>query len=224
MEVGDTIALGSGVVAVVAAGVSIWQARIARSSASEQLALAKQIQQEQNEPYVVVDIGPDRPGSSLLVLTIQNTGPTVARDVRIQVTPELTSTHAKLTERLQKAVVRPISHLPPGRTLSYAFDTSQRWERGLPMQFDVTVDARGPAGPVETLKYRIDLDVLAGYLIGERDGKRVEEHLKRIEKHLGALSKAYGEANGGAIRAEEQHWIDEFRSSAAGGDDSAPGA
>ncbi|NGO13134.1 hypothetical protein G5C60_37450 [Streptomyces sp. HC44] len=211
LEASDWISLSAVFVAVVAAGVSVWQAFIARRAGAEQLELAKRVQREQNEPYVVVDIGPHETGSRLIVLSIHNSGPTMARDVRVQVTPELVSTHANLTDRVQRAVSRTIPFLPPGRKLVYPFDTSQRWQSDLPMQFDVTVNARGPEGEVEALTYRIDLDVLAGYLPGERPGKGIEDHLKKIETHLGVLNKTYKQANSEAIRTENQRWIDELR-------------
>lgn len=47
------------IVAVVAFVIAVWQAHIARRSAARQLALAERIHQEQNEPYVIVDIQPD---------------------------------------------------------------------------------------------------------------------------------------------------------------------
>jgi type II secretory pathway pseudopilin PulG len=88
----EWIALSAVFVAVVAA-ISVWQAFIARRAGAEQLKLAKRVQRKQNEPYVVVDIGPHETGSRLIVLTIHNSGPTMARDVRVQVTPELVSSH-----------------------------------------------------------------------------------------------------------------------------------
>ncbi|MFE1288616.1 hypothetical protein [Streptomyces sp. NPDC058751] len=215
--------------ALVAAGITFWQARTASDSARhadrqaqaaeeqlsiarqqtehaerahrEQLALAERVHREQSEPYVVVDIGPDRQGSPLLVLSIENTGPTMARDVRIRVTPDLASSHDNLTERLQRALARTIPVLPPGRRLVFAFDVYYRREAsGLPMQFDFTVDATGPAGPVETLTYRVDLEVLQGVLMGESPSKPLEEALKGISYSVDGLAKATARANGGARR------------------------
>ncbi|WP_369274993.1 hypothetical protein AB5J55_38090 [Streptomyces sp. R11] len=141
LKADDWMALGAVAVAVVAAVISIWQAFIARRSGAEQLKLARRVQREQNEPYVIVDIAPHDTGSRLPVLSIHNSGPTMARDVRIQVMPELVCAHPNLTERVQRAVSRTIPFLAPGRRLVYPFDTSRRWESGLPLQFDVTVNA-----------------------------------------------------------------------------------
>jgi len=229
MHASDWISIGSGVVAVLAAGISFWQAKTAANSAEhavrqaqaaedqvriareqtqlaervhrEQLALAERVHREQNEPYVVVDIAPDQPGSSLLVLSIHNIGPTVARDVRIQVTPALESSHADMTAHLASAVSRTIPMLPPNRRLVYSFDSHRRWSASLPMRYDFTVDARGPRGKVESLTYTVDLGVLDEHLLGERPLKRVEEHLGEIDGRLKALADTYEQANSEAIRA-----------------------
>ncbi|MFV0135314.1 hypothetical protein ACLGIH_19190 [Streptomyces sp. HMX87] len=244
MDPSDWISIGSGGVALLAAGFAFWQARTAADSAKhagrqaqaaeaqlniareqiqqaervhrEQLALAERVHREQNEPYVVVDIGPDQPGSSLLVLSIHNIGTTVARDVRIQVTPTLESSHAKFTPRLASALNRTIPMLPPNRRLVYAFDGPQRWSTDLPMRYDFTVDAHGPQGAVETLTYTVDLEALAGYLIGERPLKRIEEHLGKIDSRLDALADAYDKANSEAIRAHNGRMIEETRRQAEG--------
>ncbi|MFD7407762.1 hypothetical protein ACFV7R_35040 [Streptomyces sp. NPDC059866] len=236
MDAGDWIALAAVVISVAAAGIAIWQAKTASASADharaqaraadeqvrvareqlqqaervhrEQLALAERVHREQNEPYVVVDIAPNEPGSGMLVLTIQNTGPTMARDVRVEFTPSLESSDSRLTQRLRRALSRPIAVLPPGRRLVYAVDTFQRWQVGLPMEFDVTVHANGPAGAVEPLTYRIDLEVLAESLVGERPNKRIEDALEKIAGGAKSLAGTYKLANGTAIRAERQ-WSQE---------------
>lgn len=211
MDAGDWIALGAVVVSVLAAVVSVWQAQIAKGAANEQLELAERIHREQNEPYVVVDIAPDRPGSSLLVLTIQNTGPTMARDVRIQATPELVSTQSTLTPRLVAAVSRPIAMLPPGRRLVYAFDVGHlRFSSDLPMRYDFTVDARGPQGEVEQLTYSVDLNILAGHLVGAHPMNGIEENLGAIAGGLDRFAKAYEKANSGDIQSYYQALMDEM--------------
>ncbi|MEU1172113.1 hypothetical protein [Streptomyces microflavus] len=239
MDAGDWVSIGSGGVALLAAAFAFWQAKTATKSANhagrqaqaaedqlsiardqvqqaervhrEQLALAERVHRERNEPYVVVDIGPDQPGSSLLVLSIHNIGPTMARDVRIQVTPALESSHASLTPRLANAVSRTIPMLPPNRRLVYAFDGPQRWGGDLPMRYDFTVEAHGPQGAVETLTYTVDLETLAGYLVGERPLKRIEEHVGKIGGHLDALADAYEKANSEAIRAHRQRMSEQMR-------------
>ncbi|MFP1662738.1 hypothetical protein ACLCDR_14915 [Streptomyces cavourensis] len=58
LETGDWISFGAVLVAIAAAVISAWQARIARTSAAGQLALAERVHREATEPYVIVDVQP----------------------------------------------------------------------------------------------------------------------------------------------------------------------
>lgn len=178
---------GGLVVAVISVAVSItftlWftrqqtnaaldQARSAEDSAraaARQIELTEQIRKEQTEPYVVVDIRPSDHVSHVFILVIENIGPTVARNVRIQFDPPLqqvgeddpTRTWKPLRESL--LLTNGIPMMPPGRRMEWFFDiTSKRFASGLPMQYTATVDADGPAQPVETMTYKIDLSVYGG--------------------------------------------------------------
>ena len=185
-----------------------WTVKYARA----QLSHARQVQKESSEPYVVVDIEPSEPGSFVMVLAVTNTGPTMARNVRITVTPELTSAEgADITDMLQRVLARTIPMIPPGRRLTYFFDTSQRFQSDLPMAFDFTVNAEGPGGTVEPLHYNVDLSVYAEALVGQRPTKFLEERLKKLEKPLVKLAKDYRTVNQSAIRAEGQQRIEAWR-------------
>ncbi|MGW1767993.1 hypothetical protein ACWCQL_28610 [Streptomyces sp. NPDC002073] len=86
-------------------------------------ALTEKAQREQAEPYVIVDIRPRIPGSSLLVLVIENIGQTLARNVRISVSPPLQTTlGAERAATLNRAVGRPIATLPPKRRIPFVMD------------------------------------------------------------------------------------------------------
>jgi len=168
MSAENWIAVGAGVVAVVAAWISFAQARHAKdqtraaveqtSIARQQLEQAEKVHREQNEPYVIVDIQPDAPGSGLLVLVIENIGSTIARDVTITVDPPIvSSTGDNVTERVQMGLSRMIPMLPPGRRLKYVFDIAhRRFSSELPTAYTFTVQAKGPFGDVEPLEYLVD--------------------------------------------------------------------
>ncbi|MFK4868967.1 hypothetical protein ACI3K4_27515 [Streptomyces sp. CSMPJR101] len=229
MNTENWIAVGAGIVALVAAWVSYTQARHARAqtlAALEQVAIAhRQLEQaeavhrEQNEPYVIVDIQPDGPGSSLLVLLIENIGPTVARDVKITADPPVTSASGdNLTERLQGAMSAAIPMLPPGRRLKYAFDvSSRRFASDLPTAFRFTVEAKGPFGDVEPMEYLVDISSWRGTLRGERPTGKLEDALKSIAGSISDLSEAYGRANASAIRMNDQDALDRLRQELDGG-------
>ena len=181
------------VAALIASAIALWQASIARKATNSQLALQERIHREQNEPYVIVDVQPDAYGSMRLI--IENTGPTVARDVRISCDPPLESGweaepgQPDLTQVLQEVVSRPISILPPGRRLTFLFDDKERVQNlSLPSVYTFTVDANGPAGKVETAQYTVDLDAVKWLIIDERPTQKMENKLGMIEKAIKDLA------------------------------------
>lgn len=219
MNTENWIAVAAGAVAVVAAWISFTQARHAKTqtqAAVEQASIARlQLEQaekahrEQNEPYVIVDIQPDGPGSGMLVIIVENIGPTMARDVTITVDPPLVSaTGENLTERLQRGLSRTIPMLPPGRRLKYAFDiASRRFGSDLPTAYTFTVEAKGPFGDVEPMEYLVDISSWRETLLGEPPNAKMEKVLSDVAGSLRALAQAYREANASAIRMnnEEAH-------------------
>lgn len=236
MDAGDKIALVAVVVAVLAAVVAFWQARTAdraAKAAAEQVAAAKnqvheakeanqlmrqQLDQaeralrEQNEPYVIVDIQPQGPGSTVLVVAIENIGPTVARNVRIACDPPLVSGWGQdLTELLQRALSHTHPMLPPGRRLEFLFDKDDRFQSDLPTAYDFTVHADGPYGPMEPLQYIVDFSTWADALRTERPTYKIEEKLGAIGEHLKDLTAVYKTANGSALRDEQAHRREQLR-------------
>ncbi|WP_327392561.1 hypothetical protein OG533_19715 [Streptomyces sp. NBC_01186] len=109
-----------------------------------QLEQAKAAHREQNEPYVIVDIQPRDPASGVLVVVVENIGPTVARNVRIAADPPLVSGWGDdLTQMLQRAMSRTIPMLPPGRRLEYLLDNHARFESDLPTAYNFTSFPKG---------------------------------------------------------------------------------
>ncbi|MFE3678693.1 hypothetical protein [Streptomyces griseus] len=210
LDAGDWISSGAVLVAMVAAGISAWQARIARKSADSQLALAERVHREANEPYVIVDIQPRDPWSLIFVVLIENVGPTVARNVRITATPELESSlGATETSELRQALERAIPFMPPGRRLAYLFDTSNRWRSGLPMVFEFAVESTGPYGPMETTRYLVDLNVLGAHILPERPTRIVEDEVQQVRSLLKTFGDNYEAANLLAIRETDALLRDE---------------
>lgn len=193
------------------AGAVVRYAHAQAAVAREQLAFSERVQREASEPYVVVDIQPQEPDAFMFVLTVENIGPTVARSVKVSVTPDLTSTVSDVSEDLRTALARTIPVLPPGRRLDYLFDTAKRFHSELDMVFEFTVTSTGPAGPVETLRYTIDLNVYSESLMGSRPFDRIEEHLAKLSSRLKTLTDYYATANGEAIASRRQAELDAAR-------------
>ncbi|MET7745214.1 hypothetical protein [Streptomyces sp. NPDC005385] len=124
--------------------------------------LTEQAQREQVQPYVIADIRERVPGSQLLCFFIENTGPTMARDVQVAVNPPLRTTLGSEAEaQLNEAVTRKIPVLPPGRRLMFTMDVGgPLFESDLPRIYTIVVNSSGPFGALETLTYNIDLRVI----------------------------------------------------------------
>ncbi|WP_125527124.1 hypothetical protein [Streptomyces sp. WAC 05379] len=174
---------------VVAAQQQVSAANQQIDVARQQLAAAERAQREATEPYVVVDIRARSTGSQLLWLVIENVGPTLARDVRITVSPPLATTRGdEATAKLNAAVSRVIPVIPPGRMFGYTMDVGSALfaDPQLPRVYTVTVDAMGPRGAVGTLTYVIDLNVLADSALNndavEWSTKRIADELKKIRE------------------------------------------
>lgn len=185
----------------------------------QQLGQAEQAQREQNEPYVIVDIQPREPGAGVLVLVIENIGPTLARNVQITATPPLVSGwDDAITQTLEGVLAGTIPMLPPGRRLEFPFDDQHRFSSSLPTAYDFTVKAEGPYGPMEDLTYTVDFGMWGESLMGERHMKRLEQKVGEVGANLKKLVDHYGKANAPAIRNEREQQFARLRQQARRGD------
>lgn len=124
-----------------------------------------------------------------MVFTVENIGPTVARDVELSVTPPLKGgERSDWDEKIARAIARKIPHLPPRRRLEWYFSFGPRFfeKADLPRQYTVTVRSTGPGGPVEPLTYVIDLDVIQRMVL---DRETVVAKLDLIAKNTEALDR-----------------------------------
>ena len=151
MDTGDWIALGQLVVLAVAA-----------LYARKQVAEARALREARSRPFVVVDIDPwSKKG--VLLLTIENLGQTMARDVQLSLVPRLQSTldgRANWPDIANFKIFRDgIPSLPPGKRLACTLDTPTRFfKSNLPRLYTVSVTYEGPTGAY-TETYVLDLDM-----------------------------------------------------------------
>ncbi|MEU4484623.1 hypothetical protein AB0H94_06970 [Streptomyces purpurascens] len=162
-----TLAIIAIVISLLTAGGSLAYTHQQMKEARRSNQLTEQAQREQAQPYVIADIRERVPGSMLLCFFIENTGPTVARDVQISVDPPLESAlGSEQTEKLRQAVTRKIPMMPPGRSLMFMMDAgSKLFNSDLPRIYSVVINSSGPFGPLEPLTYTIDLNVLQHMLL-----------------------------------------------------------
>lgn len=174
------------VVAVSSAG-TLLIAVLAAWFAWRQVGEARRLREAGGQPFVVVDIRPGKAWANLLTLVIENTGTTLARDVKITFDPPMTTTlhDSKLPGGV--LIQEGIEALPPGRRIETLFDLSHdRHEQNLPMRYAVTVsfsDFRGKR--IEQLRYVIDLAYLYDLrLIGEKTVHDVATSLDLIRQEI----------------------------------------
>ena len=100
-------------VVLVAAAVVAWR----------QVKEAQRLREEQARPFVIIDFDPF---STLIELTITNTGTTLARNVQFEFTPPLTTTHDDMPGRGNlmdlNVFKNGIPSLAPGKEIRLFFD------------------------------------------------------------------------------------------------------
>ena len=183
-------------VAAIAAGggtlVALWALAYSRKAVSaadraaraaeEQTKIQQQLRIESAQPYVWVDIRADEAVGTLLNLVIGNSGPTLARNVRVHVTPPL-PTIDQLRDRVEAAQARladGISSLPPGRVITWPLGQGfNLLAADSPHARTFTVAADGPFGPVPPLTYTVDLADLRGAL--DRPAGSLHQLTKAVE-------------------------------------------
>lgn len=159
--------------------------------ARRQLKQARQLREEEAAPFIVVDILPDPNGPWVLDLIIENTGKTMARDVRITFDPPLQSaTDMKGYEPQNWAPVRDgIKILIPGRRLHSMFDSAMaRSKSDLPRQYEVLVNYKDSHGrPQPAISLTIDLEPIYGAMTSREKG--LNDLVREVEKLRKATEK-----------------------------------
>jgi len=152
----------------------------------QQLDLSEIARRESLEPYVVVDIAPKLGSPQALMLTIENIGPSLARNVKIASEPPLRRSYEKAEGPATPIMSWPIfvngiATLPPRRRIELPFDIrGARINGDLPMQYRITVDADGPFGSVPRMEYDIDLNIYDAEYLEEKGAEHVVKPLERI--------------------------------------------
>jgi len=114
----------------------------------------KQIRKDAQQPYVWVDIRPDDEDGEILLLVVGNSGPTMARNIRVSFLPALPTGDAALESAIaQQRLSVGLASLAPGRQLAWALGASHQvsdnddWS-----DHAMTVLADGPFGPLDQLE------------------------------------------------------------------------
>jgi hypothetical protein len=126
----------------------------------EQTRIQEQLRIDAAQPYVWADIRPDDSTGTLLNLVIGNSGPTVARNVRVVSEPALPTIDPlrEDVEDLEARLAEGIQSLAPGRSMSWALGQGFNLigEDGRQIHI-LTITAEGPFGPIPPLSYAVDI-------------------------------------------------------------------
>jgi hypothetical protein len=184
------VALGAAVsiLSLLVAGFSLIYVRRSAKASREQTKQQKQAAKDAVQPMLWVDIRGDDGQGQALVLLLGNSGPSIARDVKVVFDPAPPSTVdiKPILEILKKG----IASLPPGRTMQWALGAPHNavdWDAH--NAYRVRIEAEGPFGAIESLEYVISVDDL--------DGSRAAPpgNLHAVAAELHEMTKATKELN-----------------------------
>jgi hypothetical protein len=156
------LALGAAVsiLSLMVAGFSLIYVRRSTKASREQTKQQKQATKDAAQPMLWVDIRDDGQGQAL-VLLLGNSGPSIARNVKVGFDPAPPATLDIMP--ILEILKRGIASVPPGRTMKWALGAAHDavdWDAH--KAYRVRIEAEGPFGAIEPLEYVISVDDLHG--------------------------------------------------------------
>jgi hypothetical protein len=151
-----------------------------------QVLQARRLRKEQARPFVVVDF---EIGLSI-VLTVENLGRTLARDVTIRFDQPIemsgfleSATPYDVNE--VRLLREPLPVLPPSKKIHVLFDSGRRLEMGLPLAFGVKVRYRGPSGRKRFEdRYTLDLGMYVTTLLPPKGVPELVAEVEQLRKEI----------------------------------------
>jgi hypothetical protein len=155
--------------------------------ARRQVGEARRLREEQARPFVVADfeVGPP------IILTVENLGRTLARDVTIRFDERIETTGLLETNKPYdvnevRLLRESLPVLPPGKKIRVLFDSQKRFTSDLPLAFGVTVSYRGPLGQkYPTDRYTLDLGMYAETLFPPKGLPQLVQEVAKVREELG---------------------------------------
>jgi hypothetical protein len=184
------VAFGAAVsiLSLLLAGFSLIYVRRAAKASREQTKQQKQAAKDAAQPMLWVDIRGDDGQGQALVLLLGNSGPSIARNVKVLFDPPPPATLdiKPILEILKKG----IASVPPGRTMQWTLGAAQNasdWDGH--KAYRVRIEAEGPFGAIEPLEYVISVDDLHGSRVAPPG------NLHAVAAELHEITKATKELN-----------------------------
>ena len=185
------VALGAAVsiLSLLVAGFSLIYVRRSAKASRDQTRQQKQAAKDATQPMLWVDIRGDDGQGQALVLLLGNSGPSIARNVKVVFDPAPPATLD--IKPILEILKQGIASVPPGRTMQWALGALHNagdWDAYKACR--VRIEAEGPFGAIEPpLEYVISVDDL--------DGSRAAPpgNLQAVAAELHEMTKATKELN-----------------------------
>ncbi|MGJ7439862.1 hypothetical protein [Aquipuribacter sp. MA13-6] len=154
-----------------------------------QVRHARLLRIEQAQPVVLVDFESSPVWQNAIELVIENSGKTIATNVRVEFDPPLESSKKQRGHEIENSILlkEGIPTLPPGRQVRALFDlTHERKESGLPMSYKARVTFSNSKGRGrQSLSYVLDLNYRFGLLTFQEKGMhQIAEELGHIRNSM----------------------------------------
>src|SRR5215217_9411936 len=184
------VAFGAAVsiLSLLVASFSLIYVRRSAKASREQTKQQQQAAKDAAQPMVWVDIRGDDGQGERLVLLLGNSGPSIARNVKVVFDPAPPSRVD--IKPIFEILKQGIASLPQGRTMKWALGEAHDIGDWHPDNaYRVRIEAEGPFGAIEPLEYVISIDDL--------DGSRAEPpgNLHAVAAELHEMTKATKELN-----------------------------
>jgi hypothetical protein len=206
VDLGDYFSFAAVAVAIFALFYSGSQAHAAKDSADaardsaiaaedqaraveEQTQLQRDLAKVAAEPRLWVDIRGDDGMGRALVLLLGNSGPSLARNVKVTFDPAPPSTLD--IKPIIEILERGIASVSPGRTMEWVLGAAHNtvdWDAL--NEYKVRIEAEGPFGPIEPVEYVIIVSDLKG------SHSTPGDNLHAVALQLYEITKATNQLNG----------------------------
>lgn len=157
------VAFGAAVsiLSLLVAGFSLIYVRRSAKASREQTKQQKRAPRDAAQPMLWVDVRGDDGQDQALVLLLGNSGPSVARNVKVIFDPAPPSRVD--IKPILEILKQGIASVPPGRTMKWALDAApDAVDSDSHKACRVRIEAEGPFGAIEPLEYVISVDDLDG--------------------------------------------------------------
>jgi len=184
------VALGAvvSILSLLVAGCSLIYVRRSAKASREQTKQQKQAAKDAAQPMLWVDMRGDDGQGQALVLLLGNSGPSIARNVKVVFDPAPPSTLD--IKSILEILKQGIASLPPGRTMQWALGAAHNSsDSDARNAYRVRIEAEGPFGLIDPLEYVISVDDLHG----SRAAPPGNLHAVAVELH--EMTKATKELN-----------------------------